>query len=253
MLASNNVVYGDVRWAVAVFSFFVQSLLLCAYTGAVVEKTAPTVHLGNNQMSNGSNGRWRYDSIYKDKPLRVASPRVDTKAASKVLIRNPISKTGQFVRVSNPNVTTASTAIPTAHPHVDPSARKFVQWFDDSMGYALNSTYDYRFKLRYAPVPAAGSPWPMPQSYMPSNISHRVDPHSFSFQMIGNSCPILQTNFKRIKRNIIGNADPSTSSYWSTGTTVTSLSITVLKKCTRYPYLEMDESCEYYISSCCRA
>src|SRR6218665_814382 len=196
-----------------------------------------------HQLSNGSMGRWRYDSIYKDKPLRVASTGVNAQGASRMNNRNQISKMRQIPHA--PNVT-SSTAIPTAHPHVDMSAKKFVQWFEDSMAYGLNSTYDYRFKLRHAPIPAAGSPWPMPQSYLSSNISHRVDPYSFSFQVIGNSCPVLHTNFKRIKRNILGNSDQPTTSYWSKGLTVTSLSITVLKKCTRYPYLEMDESCEYF-------
>lgn len=197
-------------------------------------------------MSNGSMGRWRYDNAYKDKPLRVASDGMNAQSAVRISDRKLIHKTGQVVRA--PSVTTTTTAIPTAQPNVDISAKKFVQWFDDTMAYALNSTYDYRFKLRYAPPPSAGSPWPMPQTYMPSNISHRVDPFSFSFQVIDNSCPILHTNFKRIKRNIVGNSEKLASSYWSSKLTVSSLSVTVLKKCTKYPYLEMDESCEYFMS-----
>lgn len=193
--------------------------------------------LGQSQAA-GPRGRWRYDSVNKDNDLRLASPSV-----------NAHNKRADFHNVYHaPNVTTTTVLPPTPSPLVDPSAKEQVMWFDDSLTYGLNATYDYRFKLRRAPLPRMGSPWPMPQSYVTSNISHLVDSKSLSLTVTGHSCPILHSYFQRIKRNVFGKCEQSgeTEFYQSSGTdaVLRSLSVTILKKCTRYPYLEMDESCE---------
>lgn len=182
-------------------------------------------------------GRWRYDSVYKDSPpLRVASSAANAGGVP------PVAK-----NIDSENSET--TLPPTAKPNVDPSARKHIMWFEDSMAYGLNATYDYRFKLRHAPIPRMGTPWPMPQSYLPSNISHLVD-SDLSLTVTGNSCPILHINFRRIRKNIFGACEEDsggTKIFQLFGANaIRSISINVQKRCTKYPYLEMDESCEYF-------
>ena len=78
----------------------------------------------------------------------------------------------------------------TAPPLVDLAAKSKVEWFDDSQYYGLRASSDVRFKIRHAPIPEPGSPWPMPQLYQPSNISFRVSPHGFEFHSVG-KCIIL--------------------------------------------------------------
>jgi hypothetical protein len=114
-----------------------------------------------------------------------------------------------------------------------------------------------RFKVRHAPIPASGSPWPMPRTYLPTRTTFKVLPGDLRFRMVGGeSCDILERNFKRITSNMFGNAD----SYEDVGTDAEVdngpsrrgrarsilrwLNVTVLKECSEYPYLEMDESCE---------
>lgn len=180
-------------------------------------------------------GRWRYDSVYKDSaPLRVASSAANAGGAP--AYRNAGSESSTTLQP------------PTAKPNVDPSARKDVMWFEDSQAYGLNATYDYRFKLRHAPIPRMGTPWPMPQSYLPSNVSHLVS-SDLSLTVTGSSCPVLHINFKRIRRNIFGACEEDNSSGTNIfqmfgASVVRSVSVNVEKRCTKYPYLEMDESCE---------
>lgn len=181
-------------------------------------------------------GRWRYDSVYKDSsPLRVAPSSAANAGGA------PVDK--------NAGSESLTTLPPTAKPNVDPSVRKHVMWFEDSQAYGLNATYDYRFKLRHAPIPRTGTPWPMPQSYLPSNISHLVN-SDLSLTVAGSSCPILHINFKRIRRNIFGACEEDSSGpnvFQMFGANIVrSVSVNVEKRCTKYPYLEMDESCELF-------
>lgn len=202
--------------------------------------------LGNSSQSigaakaSGSMGRWRYDTVYKDSaPLRVASSAANAGGAP--AYRNAGSESSTTLQP------------PTAKPNVDPSARKDVMWFEDSQAYGLNATYDYRFKLRHAPIPRMGTPWPMPQSYLPSNVSHLVS-SDLSLTVTGSSCPVLHINFKRIRRNIFGACEEDDSSGTNIfqmfgASVVRSVSVNVEKRCTKYPYLEMDESYELIIKS----
>lgn len=103
----------------------------------------------------------------------------------------------------------------------------------------------------------------MPQLYQPYNISFRINPHTFEFHSVGEPCELLEVNFRRIRRNIFGDIDvdqpveqmggrqaPMTGAAdnGAFSVDVRSINVTVLKECTDYPYLEMDESCES--SSC---
>lgn len=133
----------------------------------------------------------------------------------------------------------------TVRSRVDPGIKSQVEWYDDTQYYALKASSDTRFRIRHAPIPEAGSPWPMPQLYQPYNVSFRISAANFEFHSVGEPCDLLEVNFRRIRRNIFGDADAEPSS--SPGENgvpvdVRSLNVTVLKECTDYPYLEMDES-----------
>ena len=106
-----------------------------------------------------------------------------------------------------------------------------------------------RFKVRHAPIPAMGSPWPMPRTYLPTRTTFRIIPDNLRFRMVGGeSCEILEQNFRRIGLNMFGDME----TYEDAGSVPRSrarpvihwLNVTVLKECTEFPYLEMDESCE---------
>ena len=78
--------------------------------------------------------------------------------------------------------------------------------------------------------------------------------------MIGSdSCEILEKNFQRIHRNMFGenpneygSANPASDINGVPSRllrVVRWLNVTVLKECTDFPYLEMDESCMYLCSA----
>jgi len=115
-----------------------------------------------------------------------------------------------------------------------------------------------RFKVRHAPIPAKGSPWPMPRSYLPTKTTFLVVPGDFHFRMVGGeSCAILEQNFKRISSNMFGDFDDEEMKFEPESdiehgqrgrarTAIRWLNVTVLKECTEFPYLEMDESCKLF-------
>ena len=70
---------------------------------------------------------------------------------------------------------------PTPPPSVNLSLRKDVTWAHDSEYYALRLTLNNGFKIKQAPVPELGSPWPMPQLYNPSDETYIVNPFTFKF------------------------------------------------------------------------
>jgi hypothetical protein len=138
----------------------------------------------------------------------------------------------------------------TVPPRVDVEVRKHVEWFDDTQYYALRSSPDSKFRIRYAPAPARGSPWPMPQVYQPTNVSYRVvTDGSFEFHSVGEQCALLDEAFGRFRRNVFGSDQIAVRHDDLSGTQseIHSVNVTVLKECTQYPYLDMDESCECLI------
>lgn len=121
----------------------------------------------------------------------------------------------------------------------------------------MQASADMRFKIRHAPIPASGSPWPMPRTYLPTKTTFRVIPNNLRFRMVGGeSCDILEKNFQRIKANMFGDpeleddeldlsdSESGASRHGQRRSVVHWLNITILKECTEFPYLEMDESCK---------
>jgi len=113
-----------------------------------------------------------------------------------------------------------------------------------------------RFKIRHAHIPAYGTPWPMPFIYHPQTTVYRVVPGELRFHVVGvESCEILERNFLRISRNMFGEnpgqdnaANPASDVgglFQRSLRVVRWLNVTVLKQCSQFPYLEMDESCTY--------
>jgi hypothetical protein len=145
---------------------------------------------------------------------------------------------------------------PTGDPGPKLSAKKEVQWNEDTHYYALKASTDTRFRVRHAPIPAKGTPWPLPQLY---NSEETVFPVSedFQFHAIGETCDVLEFYFERIRRVIFGDAaedSDSDSRYWRQATNVVHfLNVTVLKECNELPSLEMDESCELRCRADCSA
>lgn len=138
----------------------------------------------------------------------------------------------------------------TVPPRVDADVRKHVEWFDDTQYYALRSSPDSKFRIRYAPAPARGSPWPMPQVYQPTNVSFRVIADgSFEFHSVGEQCALLDEAFVRFRRNVFSIDQMTVRHDDLSGaqSEIHSVNVTVLKECTHYPYLDMDESCECLI------
>jgi len=117
-----------------------------------------------------------------------------------------------------------------------------------------------RFKIRHAHIPTYGSPWPMPRIYHPHTTVYRIIPSQFKFHIVGSdeSCPILEQNFRRICRNMFGE-NPVEDSAASPASdfmgyplrlmrVIHWMNVTVIKACAEFPYLEMDESCTYYLA-----
>ena len=65
-------------------------------------------------------------------------------------------------KVRKPGVTA-----PPSRPKMD--MKKHVSWFEGSRMYAFRASPDTRLLIRHAPIPAAGSPWPLPQHYYPED------------------------------------------------------------------------------------
>ena len=154
--------------------------------------------------------------------------------------------------------------IATAPPRPPEHARDTVDWFEEYRKYALRASVDLRFRIRHAPVPLDGSPWPLPQTYHPSPrqlIIHR--PSSFLFNANGESCDILTYAFERARRNTFGDA----SQDWAENTyrkffgggsdggdvngkslpELLQLNVTVVTPCSEnsLPHLNMNEACKY--------
>ena len=49
------------------------------------------------------------------------------------------------------------------------SQKKDVVWFEEYHSFSLRASIDNRFRIRHAPIPAEGSPWPLPQFYRPES------------------------------------------------------------------------------------
>jgi hypothetical protein len=143
----------------------------------------------------------------------------------------------------------------------DPKARK-IRYVREAISIGLNAMFsfaiqassDMRFKIRHAPVPAYGSPWPMPKTYLPMKTTFRVIPGDLQFRMVGGeSCEILEWNFRRIHLNMFGTDNDLEEDFEpdivsdepvSHRPVLRWFNVTVLKECTEFPYLEMNESCE---------
>ncbi len=125
--------------------------------------------------------------------------------------------------------------------------KKQVDWYEGSHTYALKASMDSRLLIRAAPIPQAGSPWPMPQIYYSDPIQFRLQPSNFHFYVAGEGCDILNYGFARTRRNMFGDDPPDdTEEYdWSDVVDIHYLNVTVLKECDRFPSLESDEACKY--------
>ena len=145
---------------------------------------------------------------------------------------------------------------PTARPRPDDNQRRTVEWHEGSHYYALKVATDHRFRIRHMPIPEAGSPWPMPQHYQPTQQQFVIDPATFKLHASGKTCDILDYSFRRILRNMFGDFSLEDSGWLSVSDQRTGrirvkhleqigfLNVTVLKECMVYPTLEMDESCK---------
>lgn len=148
---------------------------------------------------------------------------------------------------------TVSRSIPTPLPKPEYKSKFLVDWFGDIHSFALGSSSDQQFRVRHAPLPEAGSPWPMPQIYRPTDIVFHLS-DDFRMHAIGETCDVLEFNLKRIHDNVFG-SEPTreplerretkrTGSMYS----ISHLNVTVLKECDHYPSFEMDESCKYTLN-----
>ena len=96
----------------------------------------------------------------------------------------------------------------------------------------------------------------MPRIYHPHTTIYRLIPAQLQLHVLGDdACPLLQRNFRRIFRNVFGE-NPVEDGAASASTSedfrgfplrlmrvIRWLNVTVIKECTEFPYLEMDESC----------
>ena len=70
----------------------------------------------------------------------------------------------------NQDLTQQRQTQPAPDPWVDRESRKGVEWNYNANYYSLKASSDSRFLIRYSPPPSPGSPWPMPQVGLSSNI-----------------------------------------------------------------------------------
>ena len=151
--------------------------------------------------------------------------------------------------------------IPTAPPRPRLEARSEVEWFEEYRQYALKASVDLRLRIRHAPIPLAGSPWPLPQEYQPARTQFRIRPAHFVFHATAESCDILQFGFERAQKNTFGDA-AETEEVESGGfglfgrgekedgaemRELMQLNVTLHTPCNddSLPHLDMSEKCKY--------
>ena len=143
-----------------------------------------------------------------------------------------------------------TTPRPSPKPRPDMSARKDVIWFPEYHGYSLRASVDNRFRIKHAPIPADGSPWPMPQFYSSERARFYINPFNFTFSAAGESCDVLEYGIERVQRNMFGVLDGGGDStrYLKrlphNETVFNLVNVTVLQPCDVFPHLDMDETCK---------
>ena len=135
-------------------------------------------------------------------------------------------------------------------PRPDLSSRKDVIWFPEYHGYSLRASVDNRFRIRYAPLPGEGSPWPMPQSYhSEAAFVYLINPFNLTFEVTGESCDILDFGIDRVRRNMFGqlnaaDSEPYARLFQPFEKRLLHVNVTLFEPCERYPHLDMDEHCK---------
>lgn len=150
-------------------------------------------------------------------------------------------------------------AVATPKPKPDHASKYAVDWFPEIRAFALGASSDLQLKIRHAPLPDSGSPWPLPQIYRPLDVVFHLG-NDFRMLAIGETCDVLEFYMKRIYVNVFGDdlarnangpgpAEERRESYQSvTLHTITHLNVTVLKECNEYPSFGMDESCKCFVA-----
>ena len=92
-----------------------------------------------------------------------------------------------------------------------------------------------------------GSPWPLPGEWRNSSTVRTVDPRSFSISSTL-SCDVIDAAISRYKRLIFLDAAATPDGQLSV---LKNLAVKVSGGCEKYPGLECDESCEFYINKMC--
>ena len=150
---------------------------------------------------------------------------------------------------------------PTPKSRPDVSMRKDVIWYSEYHSYSLRASIDDRFRIRYAPIPAPGTPWPKPQFYNSEHTVYFVNPFVFGFNSAGESCDVLDFSLQRVQRLMFGEALGEIGGEDDEGvkmrrewyaqravgvnaTELRGINVTVLRECSGYPHLDMDESCK---------
>ncbi|CAD5115483.1 DgyrCDS4452 [Dimorphilus gyrociliatus] len=137
---------------------------------------------------------------------------------------------------------------PTLPPRPLNAHKKDVIWFEESRSYALKLSADPRFPLRLRPNPAQGSPWPLPQQYDTFEQEFFIQPDSFTIHAAGETCDILRFAFRRIRKNMFGHGSVQSDGYERQNLNdkvdeeLRQLNVTVLKPCSKWPSLAMDEA-----------
>ena len=132
----------------------------------------------------------------------------------------------------------------------DLTSRKDVMWFPEYHGYSLRASVDNRFRIRYAPLPGEGTPWPMPQSYKSETaFVYLVNPFNLTFEVTGESCDVLDFAIDRVKRNMFGqlnsgDSEPYAHLFQPFEKRLSHVNVTLLEPCEKYPHLDMDEFCK---------
>lgn len=129
-------------------------------------------------------------------------------------------------------------------------------------------------KNRRAPQATTGEPWPMPQYYVAkANKVYRIDKDKFRFNIVKESCDIIERAVERYRDMIIEDTimDMYNNLQHAQGTSIRDVSlkynddiyvkaeavqvvnIKIRRPCTKFPNDQMDESCEYImVTFCCR-
>jgi hypothetical protein len=170
-------------------------------------------------------------------------------------------KTREESYLHNRDIVKKPKVIPKSKTRPDIASRKDVIWMEEYHGYSLRASVDNRFRIRYAPIPSSGAPWPLPQFYTPEAIQFQLKPEEFRLNAAGENCDILDFALERVRKNIFGkdikSEDESSNkkekksfSFFRDNeddelVELKSLNVTVLKECGQFPQLDMDESCKY--------